>query len=121
MNDQNKPQILVVDDDENIRTLLEFLLRKQYRVVLRENGMRAMDWLMEGNWPDLMLIDLEMPELHGFGLLEQVRASGYFGKLPVVILSAYEKPEVRQRCLAAGANDYLIKPFNPNTVLAILL
>ncbi|MEM7658086.1 MAG: response regulator, partial [Bacteroidota bacterium] len=54
---------------------------------------------------------------HGFGLLQQVKSSGYFADIPVIILSGYERPLVKQRCLDAGADDYQLKPFNPETIL----
>ncbi|MEM7368869.1 MAG: response regulator [Bacteroidota bacterium] len=111
-----KPFILVVDDDDNIRMLLEFLLQKSYRVMVREDGLDAMAWLSAGNIPDLMIIDLEMPRLNGFDLLKQVRASGVFRHIPLIILSGYENPSVQQSCLDAGADAYLLKPFNPEVI-----
>lgn len=113
---QVKPSILIVDDDDNIRMLLEFLLQKRYQVMVREDGLSAMAWLSAGNIPDLMIVDLEMPRLNGFDLLQQVRASGIFGHIPLIILSGYENPSVQQSCLDAGADAYLLKPFNPDLI-----
>ena len=111
-----KPSILIVDDDDNIRMLLEFLLQKTYQVMVREDGLSAMSWLTAGNIPDLMVIDLEMPRMNGFELLKQVRASGIFCHTPLIILSGYENPSVQQSCLDAGADAYLLKPFNPELI-----
>lgn len=111
-----KPFILVVDDDDNIRMLLEFLLQKTYRVMAKEDGLEAISGLSAGILPDLMIVDLEMPRLNGFELLKQVRASGVFRHIPLIILSGYENPSVQQSCLDAGADAYLLKPFNPELI-----
>jgi CheY-like chemotaxis protein len=114
--ESDKLLILAVDDDATIRMLLEFLLKKRYRVVLREDGWDALAWMGEGNLPDLILADLEMPRVDGISLLEQVKASGAFSHIPVVILTGHESQELFQRCKSAGADDYLLKPFNPDVL-----
>ncbi|MDX1905911.1 MAG: response regulator [Bacteroidia bacterium] len=115
---QKRPLILVVDDDPTLRMLLEFILRRQYRVVMREDGLDAMRWMTAGNLPDVILADYEMPHLNGLGLLQQVKASGLLGGIPVLILTGHESQELTRTCMAAGAFAYLLKPFNPDQVLA---
>jgi CheY-like chemotaxis protein len=112
-----KPLILVVDDDPGIRMLLEFILRKQFRVELSEDGLDAMARMARGRMPDLIMTDLEMPQLTGLELLEQIRCSGLFQDIPVILLSGHHALDVKQRCLDAGADQYLIKPFNPDSVI----
>lgn len=111
-----KKQILIIDDDANIRMLLEFLLRKTYRVTTREDGLSGMAWLSAGNFPDLILADIDMPRLNGYHLLKNIRESGLFSDIPVIMLSGFESIEVKNKCFDQGANGYLIKPFNPETI-----
>lgn len=111
-----KKLILVVDDDENIRMLLEFLLRKYYKVVTREDGLSGMSWLASGNMPDLIVADIDMPRLNGYHFLKNIRESGLFEDIPVIMLSGFESEEIKDKCFEQGATDYLVKPFNPDTI-----
>lgn len=108
-----KPTLLVVDDDDNLRSLLSFVLRKHYEVAVCSDGVEALAWLGTNPLPAAMLLDLEMPEVNGYALLHQLRASGWYHDLPVIVLSGHENLKVREACLAAGANAYLLKPFHP--------
>ena len=111
-----KKTILIIDDDDNIRMLLEFVLRKQYHVVTREDGLSGISWLLAGNMPDLIIADLDMPRLNGYHFLKNIRESGFFYDIPLVMLSGYESNEIKIKCLEQGADDYWIKPFNPEHV-----
>jgi two-component system chemotaxis response regulator CheY len=115
--ESTSPCVLTIDDDENIRMLLAAFLRKKYRVVAKEDGLAGMSWLYQGNLPDLIVVDVDMPRLDGFEFLRQVRNSGFFRHIPVIMLSGMEQPQLRQRCLNQGADAYLIKPFNPDKIL----
>lgn len=116
----SKLSVLLVDDDVNLRMLLEYVLRREYEVTTREDGLSAMAWLSAGHLPDLIVADVDMPRLNGIELLTQLRASGYFRDIPVVMLSAYDDPEMRSACLGSGATDYLLKPFSPDGILSRL-
>lgn len=117
---QKKKSILIVDDDANLRMLLEYVLRKEYEVTTRDDGLSAMAWLAAGNIPDLIIADVDMPKLNGYDLLRQVGASGYFRNVPVVMLSGYDDESMREKCLNQGALDYLLKPFKPESMMAQL-
>lgn len=106
-------KVLVIDDEAVMRKLLEQFLKDRYEVTPMENGQDALDWMHSGNIPDLVVADLNMPKLNGFEFIEKVRESGYFEDLPLIVLSGEESSTERIRCLKLGANDYLIKPFNP--------
>ncbi len=108
-----KKKILVVDDEITIRTLLEKFLSNQYEVAAMADGQEALTWLQGGNIPDLMLVDLEMPGMDGLELLKQVKSSGFFNAIPVMMLSGVDSSAERVKCLKAGALDFMIKPFNP--------
>ncbi len=112
-----KKQILIIDDDPNIRMLLDFVLRKRYDVVAEEDGMLGMTWLTAGNIPDLIIADVEMPRINGYEFLKGIRESGFFRDIPVVMLSGHESADVKIKCIQQGADEYCIKPFNPEDIL----
>lgn len=107
-----KQTILVVDDEQNIRILLENFLSQDYEVVSKSDGMEALEWL-EGNLPDLIICDIQMPNMDGYHFLEKVRQRGYTKHTPVIMLSGTEASKERVKCYKLGAQDYLTKPFNP--------
>lgn len=113
-----KKQILAVDDDSSIRELLEFLLRTDYNVVTKKDGMEAMMWLSEGNIPDLIITDVDMPRLNGYEFFKNVRRSGFYRDIPIMVLSGLENSKLIITCLQQGADDYILKPFNPESLYA---
>jgi len=106
-------QVLVIDDETIMRKLLKQILHDKYEVILKENGREALEWMYEGNIPDLVVADLNMPEIDGLEYIKRVRESGFFNDVPLIVLSGEESSSERIKCLKLGANDYLIKPFNP--------
>ena len=108
-----KPTILIVDDEFPIRKLLDFFLSKTYNVVVLENAYEAMNWLIKGNLPDAIILDIEMPKLNGKDLLIEIKKEVRFSLIPIIMLSGNEKTSERIECLNSGADDYMIKPFNP--------
>jgi DNA-binding response OmpR family regulator len=107
-----KKKILVIDDERTIRVLLENFL-KEYVVTTKNDGLEGLSWLQEGNMPDLIVADIQMPNLDGYEFVKQLRASGYFKDIPLIMLSGIESTAEKVKCLKLGANDYLVKPFNP--------
>jgi len=110
-------RVLVIEDDEPLCWLLERILKGKYEPIIMRNGLEALSWLSDGNLPDLIISDVKMPNLDGIELLENVRASGILRDIPVIILSASDEPEQRNRCLTLGASNYLIKPFEPKLLI----
>ncbi|MDZ7740873.1 MAG: response regulator [Bacteroidota bacterium] len=108
-----KKKILVIDDELSIRLLLENFLKKEYDVTTKNDGLEALKWLEAGNIPDLVVADIQMPNLDGYEFIKNVRASGYFRDIPLVMLSGIESSTEKVKCLKLGANDYIVKPFNP--------
>lgn len=109
----NKRTILVIDDHDCIRLLLGSILSKNYEVVTKKDGLEAMAWLSSGNIPDLILLDLVMPSLDGFDFLKNLRTSGFFSQIPVLVLSGNNNETDMKRCYNLGINDFFQKPFNP--------
>ncbi|WP_297087564.1 response regulator transcription factor [uncultured Draconibacterium sp.] len=110
-------KILVVDDKSSISKLIVQFLSTDFDVETKEDGLQALTWLQEGNIPDLILTDLQMPNLDGFELIEHVKSSGYFKDVPMIVLSSLDSSSDRIKCLKMGAEDYLVKPFNPEELL----
>ncbi len=107
-----KHKILIIDDEPSIRLLLENFLSKTYDVIVKSDGMDALEWL-EGNLPDLIICDIQMKNLDGYSFLEKLRHRGYTKHTPVIMLSGVESSKERIKCYQLGAQDFLSKPFNP--------
>ena len=122
MRNQNiiKPSVLVVEDDLFIQSILNEILSVNYEVTIFSNGMDGLNFLQSGNITDIILSDLNVPSLYGFSFLEQVRNSGFFKSIPFIILSGKDDIEIKLKCLDAGADDFLTKPFNPKELDARL-
>ena len=105
-------KILVVDDEITICLLLENFLSEDYDVVSLNDGSEALEWL-EGNLPDLIISDIEMPNMDGYEFLTKVRERGFTKHTPFIMLSAKSESKERIKCYKLGAQDYLTKPFNP--------
>ena len=110
---RNKPRILVVEDDLYMQVILKEFLSTNYDIDIQPNGMDALAFMQNGNIPDLILSDLNTPKLSGLDLIEQVKISDFFSSVPIIILSGEESSEKRIKCLDSGADDYIVKPFNP--------
>jgi CheY-like chemotaxis protein len=106
------PKILIIDDELSIRMLLENFLSKDFSVTSAADGLAALEWL-EGNLPDLIICDIQMPQMDGYEFLEKVRQRGYTRHTPVIMLSGAESSKDRIKCYRLGAQDFLVKPFNP--------
>ena len=106
-------RLLVVDDNKVNRLLLARSLETQgHRVELAENGRVALEMLRAGSF-DLMLLDIEMPEMDGFEVLEVLKADSALSDVGVIVTSAVEGLDSVVRCIELGAEDYLSKPVNP--------
>ena len=103
----------MIDDDLSVRMLLEYLLRSTYFVKTQKDGIEGMMWLDDGNLPDLILLDTDMPRLNGYEFLKNIRKSGFFRNIPVIMLVGSDDSENIINYLHQGANDVLLKPFNP--------
>jgi len=108
-----KKKILVIDDELSIRMLLENFLSKTYEVATKSDGLEGMKYLEDGNMPDLIVADIQMPNMDGYDFIKNIRASGYFKDIPLIMLSGIESSQEKVKCLKLGANDYIVKPFNP--------
>lgn len=118
--DQAPPLILVVEDDDHITHILKFMLERQgYRTMLAPDGMAARKLIeSEGERPDLIVLDVMLPYIDGFEVVRIARAQPRWKDVPIVMLTAKTQERDIVRALDAGANDYIVKPFQPNELLA---
>ena len=111
-------RIMVVDDDLNIRLVLKYRLEKEgYHVLLAEDGEDALERVRAEN-PDLIILDLTMPRMDGFGFLEEIRGNGRTSSLPVIVLTAYGYESNRVRSLELDAVEFVTKPFSPRQLVS---
>lgn len=113
-----KKKILIVDDKSEFRRLTKTILSANYAVESAENGEDALSLLQTGYIPDLIVSDLMMPVMGGKELVAQLKASGAFNSIPVIILSSIDKSDEKIKLIKLGADDYLEKPYNPDELVA---
>ncbi len=114
----NPAKVLVVDDTPaNVSLMLDALTEAGYELLVAENGRSALQ-LLEHNPPDLILLDLVMPEIDGFATCERLKKHPEWREIPVLIMTARDEPEEKVRAFNCGAVDYITKPVYPPEVLA---
>ena len=118
--DSTTPLVLVVEDDEHIAQVLRFMLERQgYQVVHLADGRAASEHIASASTrPDLVLLDVMLPYVDGFEIVRLLRERGDWAGVPVLMLTAKNTERDTVRALDAGANDFVIKPFQPNELLA---
>ncbi len=112
------PHVLVVDDEPNILLSLEFLMQQAgFSVATAPDAERALE-LIGQQCPDLLLLDISLPGMSGFDLLERLRADDATRHLPVVMLTAHGREVEKEKGMALGANDYVTKPFSTRELVS---
>lgn len=109
---KDKTVLLVDDDTRNIFALVSYLESIDIRVVTAENGIEALNILSAENEIRIVLLDMMMPEMDGYETLEEMSNKGLLGKIPVIAVTAKAMIGDREKCLEAGATDYVSKPVN---------
>lgn len=113
-------RILIADDSGSIRQMLAFVLREAgFEVLAAQDGQEALD-KAEGFAPHLVITDLNMPYLNGFELVKALRALPSFRFIPILVLTTEGQDENKQAGRAAGATGWLVKPFLPEKLLAVV-
>lgn len=111
-------KILIVDDEPNIVMSLEFAFQKQgYEVFIARDGSEALN-IIHQNVPDVIILDIMMPQVDGYETIKQVRGNSAFAKAKIIFLSAKSKPEDIEKGLSLGADDYFTKPFSVKKLIA---
>ena len=109
--------ILVVDDDKMNLMAAKRLLSKQYRIVTVNSGVMALTYLQK-NVPELILLDIKMPEMSGFEVMDKIREREEWNNIPVIFLTADRDSDTEIQCFEMGATDYIVKPFVPAIMLS---
>jgi DNA-binding response OmpR family regulator len=118
---ESKSRVLVVDDDREILSLVNMLLaRVGMEVFTAETAAEAAQVLRQQPLPDLVILDLMLPDVSGLELLRQMRAKDVFDGLPVVILSALADPKEIREGLDVGADRYVTKPYIANNLINVV-
>ena len=115
-----KPRVLVVDDSISIRKFVQrFLDRSGYEVEVAPDGMEALNTMEQSKF-DVVITDLEMPVMHGYDLIAEMKRKEELRNLPIVVLTSRAGEKHRQKALDMGAQDYLVKPFDEQDMLGTL-
>ena len=110
-------KILVVDDEPDILKVVVFRLEKAgYKVTAAEDGQKALDSVQREK-PDLILLDLRLPVIDGYEVCKRLRSDEAFKKIPIIFLTASTAPTIIEKTKEYKADDYLIKPFEPDDLL----
>ncbi|HID10832.1 MAG TPA: response regulator [Candidatus Latescibacteria bacterium] len=108
--------ILVAEDSPTVRKLVALALRAQgFRVVQAQDGMDAIEKLAHHD-VDLIITDLNMPNMDGYSLIQAIREDEHLEKVPIIVLSSEAEEEDRRRAFQVGADSYLVKPFNARRI-----
>ena len=117
---KHKKKILIVDDEVSVLKLLQFILKDEYEPIIRQSGIEALSTLNNGNIPDLIISDVEMPFFSGLVFFKSLKTSGYFRYIPVIVLSGSDTPENIQAKIPYILNGILLKPFNPTYLKEVI-
>lgn len=109
----DEKKILIIEDENSLRLLLGKYLGKFYEVITRKDGLDAWAWMSQGNVPDAVILDMEMPRLNGAEFLLNIRSSGFFKHIPVIVVSGNSDEKLSDRVIKLGANAFIAKPLNP--------
>ena len=117
MNAVETQKVLVADDDAINREVLGDLLKPEYTVLLARNGAQTLERAAR-HLPDLILLDVMMPDMDGYEVLRRLRADPQTAHISVIFISGLDRPEDEASGLKMGASDYIVKPFNATVVMA---
>lgn len=113
--------VLIIDDSDTIRQLVSFTLRQaSFEVVEATNGQEAVRTLDEGTNPDLIITDLNMPVMDGITFIRQARSRAATRYTPILLLTTESQAEKKMEGKAAGATGWIVKPFDPDKLLAVI-
>lgn len=113
-------RILAVDDSPTIRALVSRALKAAgFEVFLASDGVEGVGALEDAD-PHLIITDINMPRLDGFGLIESVRTNAHYGGVPILVLTTESGADLKARARAAGATGWIVKPFDDAQLISII-
>lgn len=114
-----KTILLVEDNLSNITTVMDYLKAKGYQVFVAVNGKEGVE-TAQAQQPHLILMDIQMPEMDGLEAIEMIRRDPVIGRTPIIALTALAMTGDRERCLRAGANEYVSKPVRLKELIQLI-
>lgn len=118
MKKTERIQILAIDDEPTVLMIIQHFFKEKFAVEVKNTAEDALKWMQQGNIPDLIICDLNMPDINGGEMVKLIRSSGFFSSIPLIMLSATDSSEQKIQVLNAGADDFMVKPFNPKELEA---
>ena len=110
----NPPAILIIEDNEQNLYLMRFLLEQHgYRVLTAMDGREGIELALQAH-PAVILLDIQLPSMDGYAVARELRTHAELRATPIVAVTSYAMPGDREKCLAAGATDYIEKPIDPD-------
>lgn len=110
--------ILTVDDSRTMRDMLRLALSEAgYRVIQAEDGVHGLEVLKSGEAPQVIVTDINMPRMDGFGFIENVRRDDAYRGIPILVLTTESDADKKERARRAGATGWIVKPFNPEKLV----
>ncbi len=120
MNKKNKQVVLIVDDEPVTQLMVTVILqRKNFVVITANNGQDALEHLMKEDI-DLVIADINMPQMGGLAMLQKLRSDGRFQNLPVIMFTAQGQRHIQFDAITKGATDFLTKPFSSSKLAEIV-
>ena len=118
MEKNNKvKKILLVDDNEIELSLTENVLNNEYEIIKAKSGKEALEYLLKGNVPNLILLDILMPQLDGWETYDRVRAITFLHDVPIAFLTSVDESSKVDHAYEIGASDYILKPYNAKDLI----
>ena len=116
---ENKPVVMVVDDDSlATRAVVQILERQGYRMLAAESGPECLSLLADGTTPDVLVLDVKMPEMSGLDVCRTIRSDGRFDDMPIILLTGCDDIETRAAGMKLGVSEFLCKPFAHHELIA---
>ena len=111
--------LIILDDEPALRLLLKEYFKSSFNVVVLEDGNSLLKFLIkQDTLPSVIIVDLAMPDMSGLDVIKEIRGNSYYDSLAIIVLSGKTESRERVECLNAGADDFMIKPFNPEELRA---
>ncbi len=115
---KNKYKIIAIDDEPSVLLIIQHYFKERFEVNVFSKPAEAIAAMHNGDLPDIIICDLNMPVISGGEFVEMIRSSGFFSSIPLIVLSATESSEKKIDILNLGADDFMVKPFNPKELEA---
>ena len=117
-NQRDKETLLIVDDEPGNRKILMEILGREYKIIAASNGRQAIERIEKGHMPDLILLDIMMPEMDGYEVCRRLKQNALTLNIPIIFITALDEGKDETKGFEVGAVDYITKPFYPPVVLA---